>query len=145
MNSIVRSMEINTQKLGTGYRGVIKSRTDNQFGEFTLPLRTSKTNITQAIYRLFVRVSRCRRAHLSSYGGKSYMSVQPKPRKAYRTRDFRVYGSLNSNESLLINSSIAKAFASTFHMFRKIHFLVHDDTEIVYGAHPIEHDPTQHV
>jgi hypothetical protein len=76
MNSVVRSMEINTQKLGT-------ADTDNKFGEFTLPL-SSKINITQTIDSLFVRVSRCRRAHLSSYGGKSCMSVQPKPRKAYR-------------------------------------------------------------
>jgi hypothetical protein len=37
-----------------GYRGVIKSRTNNKFGEFTLPLRTSKINITQAIDRLFI-------------------------------------------------------------------------------------------
>jgi hypothetical protein len=28
-------------------------------------------------------------------------------------------------------------------MLRKYHFLVHDDSEIVYGAHPIEHETTQ--
>jgi hypothetical protein len=67
-----------------GYRGVIKSITDNKLGEFTLPLRTTKINIRQAIDRLLVRVSRYRRVHLSSYGGESCMSVQPKPRKAYR-------------------------------------------------------------
>jgi hypothetical protein len=41
--------------------------------------------------------------------------------------------SFYSNESLLINPSIAKSF------------LVNDDPEIVYGTHPIEDGATQHV
>jgi hypothetical protein len=78
MKSIVRSRWKSIRRNSVPpvrYRGVHKSRTDNKFGEFTLPLRTSKINITQAIDRLFARVSRCNRAHLSSYGGKSCMSV----------------------------------------------------------------------
>jgi hypothetical protein len=43
----------------------------HKFGEFILPPRTSKINIMQAIERLFTSVSRRRRAHLCSYGGKS--------------------------------------------------------------------------
>jgi hypothetical protein len=64
-------MEINTQKLGTAswISWCNQIENGNKFGEFTLPLRTSKINITQASGRLFVRVSRCRRAHLSSLGG----------------------------------------------------------------------------
>jgi hypothetical protein len=60
-----------------GYRGAFKLRMDNKFGEFTLPLRTSKINITQAIDRLFARVSRCRKAHLSSYGANHACSSNP--------------------------------------------------------------------
>jgi hypothetical protein len=31
------------------------------------------------------------------------------------------------------------------HMLLKSHFFIHDDSEIFYGARPIQHGPTQHV
>jgi hypothetical protein len=42
-----------------------------------------------------------------------------------------VDGSLNSNDSLLINPSIAKALPTmTSIMLQKIHLLVHDDPQV---------------
>jgi hypothetical protein len=66
------------KKLATSsVRRAITLTRDNNFGEPTLPEKTSKTNITHTLERLLASVSRRTNVHWSTYGKILYMSVHP--------------------------------------------------------------------
>jgi hypothetical protein len=50
---------------------------DKKFDEFTLPDKITKINMTHALVRLSASVSKQINVHLSTYGGRSNMSVHP--------------------------------------------------------------------
>jgi hypothetical protein len=79
VNAIVGAIKIKSQEIARS------SVRDNKFDEFTLPDKISKINMTHALARLSASDSRRINAHLSTYGGRSHMSVHPKPRNAYHT------------------------------------------------------------
>jgi hypothetical protein len=61
---------------------------DNKLDEITLPDKISKINMTHALARLSASVSKRINANLSTYGGRSNMSVHLKPRNTYLTNFF---------------------------------------------------------
>jgi hypothetical protein len=65
------------------YQGAFMLIRDEKFDEFTLPDKISKMNKTNALARLWASVLSRINAYLSKYGGRSNMSIHPKPRNLH--------------------------------------------------------------